>query len=458
MTFHKLCTITVMFCSISWIIRAQDPPRWQATMSIGAHAEARSELIEIRRGETLSVLHPIGRGIEIYIHNAAKLLLAKEEDFRSERFRFQAPENDRMYVFARNMSDSPVALQVEVFAALPLSEHRAVLPESAVVKVYYAADRALSGDPDDPFSTDPAPSDSIQYGLCNVIIPRNHKMGELEGPSIWRLEFSPDAEKHISIVGRPVVAASDGAFFSQLKQEFGSEQSRQALVFVHGFATEFLEAARRTAQLNYDLGLGTVPILYSWATKGTISPFAYNHDVRNADLTATRFQRFLIDLAQRANVQTIHIIAHSMGNRVLSRALADMGAAQINAHLRQVALLAPDIDANLFRQLSERMRSAAGNIALYASSRDAALMASELWSSYPRAGQGGEKVVVVPGIDTIDATNVDLDWLGLFHGYYADSRSVIGDMYEFFRGNPPDHRHGLFQTSKDGAQYWAFKQ
>jgi esterase/lipase superfamily enzyme len=458
MMFHRLCTTIAIFCSISCILRADDSPRWQTTISIGSHSETRSEIIEVDRGETISVLHPIGRGIEVYVHNEAKLLLAKEEDLRSERFRFQAPEKDHLYVFARNLLDLPVVLKIEVYSALPFGEHRTVLPDSAVVKVYYAADRALTGDPDDPFGTDPAPDGSISYGLCNVIIPRNHKMGELEGPSIWRLEFRPDADKHISIVGRPVIAASHAAFFNQLKQEFGFEQSKPALVFVHGFATEFLEAARRTAQLNYDLGLGTVPILYSWATKGTISPFAYNHDVRNADLTAMRLQRFLIDLSQRAGVQSIFVIAHSMGNRVLSRALADMGAAQIKSHLQQVALLAPDIDANLFRQLSVRMRSSVGKIALYASSRDAALMASELWSSYPRAGQGGEKVVVVPGIDTIDATNVDVDWLGLFHGYYADSRSVIGDLYEFFRGSPPSRRHGLFQMSRDGAQYWAFKQ
>lgn len=432
-----------------------EPARLRFTLSVAAHAEARSKVFGIHRGETVSVEHKAAPHLEIYIHNSDKVLLAKDSEGRAEVFEWQAPDNMQAYVFVRNISDPAGTVNIEVSQPSALGENRAVLPDAAVIKVYFAADRKLTGDADDPFGTDPSVG-ALQYGVCNVSIPRNHKMGELEGPVIWKLEFRPDRDKHIFVVGRPVIAP-EGAFFNTLKNEFAQSKERQALVFVHGFNTEFLEAVRRTAQLNYDLGLGTIPVLYSWASKGSISPFAYTHDVRNADLSSTRFQQFLLDLAQRGNVQTIHVIAHSMGNRVLSQALAKIGA-NSPAHIRQVALMAPDIDADLFRQLAGQMRAAAEKITLYASSRDAALIVSEWWASYPRAGEGGEKIVVAPGIDTIDATNVDSNFLGLFHGYYADSRTVIGDMYELFHGKQPLSRFGLFETSRNGVTYWAFKQ
>ncbi len=45
--------------------------------------------------------------------------------------------------------------------------------------------------------------------------------------------------------------------------------------------------------------------------------------------------------------------------------------------------------------------------------------------------------LVLPGIDTINVTNVDLTMLG--HGYVAEARDVLTDMHALItRGAPPD--------------------
>lgn len=103
----------------------------------------------------------------------------------------------------------------------------------------------------------------MEYGLCRVSIPRDHKMGELEGPSIWRLEFTPNPAKHVAVVGAPI-SASERQFFTQLKAKISGSKEKQTLIFIHGFNTTFTGAARRTAQMAYGLGFDGTTMFYSW--------------------------------------------------------------------------------------------------------------------------------------------------------------------------------------------------
>jgi esterase/lipase superfamily enzyme len=204
-------------------------------------------------------------------------------------------------------------------------------------------------------------------------------------------------------------------------------------VFVHGYNVAFDDAVRRTAQLSYDLGFKGPAVAFSWPSQAALT--GYNRDARNVELSAESLRSVLTDLATRANVKRIHVIAHSMGNR---------------------ALVAPDIDAELFRRLARQFPSSVGPVTLYASSRDAALIASQKLAGYPRAGQGGQDIVVVPGLDTVDASAVDTSLTGLNHSYYADASQMLSDLFAFFKGNPASKRFGLRAAQgKDGA-YWVF--
>lgn len=61
---------------------------------------------------------------------------------------------------------------------------------------------------------------------------------------------------------------------------------------------------------------------------------------------------------------------------------------------------------------------------------------------------------VVPGIDTVNVTDVDLTLLG--HGYVADARTVLNDMYALItQGTAPERRFGLRPTKNElGEQFW----
>jgi esterase/lipase superfamily enzyme len=148
-----------------------------------------------------------------------------------------------------------------------------------------------------------------------------------------------------------------------------------------------------------------------------------------------------------------------MGGRVLAAAMEQLDrAGQLkNATLGQMAFLAPDIDAELFRNAAARITAAATRVTLYASSNDTALALARRVSGYPRAGEAGPGIVVVSGLQTIDASDVDTSALGLSHSYFADNSTVLSDLFGLLRGRSPDERFGLTPVRTSGGTYWRFK-
>jgi esterase/lipase superfamily enzyme len=339
----------------------------------------------------------------------------------------------------------------EDFELVPRNAHQ--LDEKfAVMKVFYATDRIKTKE--GRFGADPASNDGFTMGLAQVSIPHDHRMGEIEQPTWIRFEFKQDPTEHVVVI--TMTDQSKAQFYSGLRSVVATSKEKQVLVFIHGFNVGFEDALRRTAQIAYDLKFDGAPVLYSWPSKGVLSPLAYVQDQRNADLSSYHLASFLRELRASSGADSITLIAHSMGNRLLASALNqifnDKEFAPTTA-FRHVALMAPDIDAEQFKRLAEAIKSTAGDITLYCSSRDEALRAAAEYAGYPRAGQG---VLIIPGIYTIDASDVDTSLLGAFHQYYADNGAIISDLYYLIRGNSPDQRARLRVRRLGASIYWHF--
>ncbi|MFZ2407417.1 MAG: alpha/beta fold hydrolase [Methylobacter sp.] len=245
-------------------------------------------------------------------------------------------------------------------------------------------------------------------------------------------------------------------FFSSLRSQIKNSKEKQAFVFVHGYNVSFEDAARRTAQMAYDLGFDGAPIFFSWPSQDKTA--AYTVDEANQEWAVPHLKTFLTGVSSRTGAKKIYLIAHSMGTRALSAALREMANERPNHRLfKEVVLAAPDIDAEVFqRDIFPKIQPLAGRITLYASSKDKALQASKLVHAYSRAGESEiNRLVIAPGLDTVDASLVDTSFLG--HSYYADNRSVISDLYYLLsNGNPPGQRN-LLEKNRKSQKYWAFK-
>jgi esterase/lipase superfamily enzyme len=325
----------------------------------------------------------------------------------------------------------------------------------ATIRVFFATDRNQTGKtkPSEVFGSGRS---NLTYGTCEVSIPRDHRMGELESPSVWRLEFREVPEKHVVLLS--VAIAQKDKFFEDLVSRVRSSRTRSSFLFVHGYNVTFANAARRTAQITYDLGFEGAPVFYSWPSQGTLA--AYTIDEQNVEWTKTNLKVFLADFFARSDAENVYLIAHSMGNRALTRAVPELLSERpdLQSRLKEVILTAPDIDADVFkREIAPALAASRRPVTLYASSADVALMASKKVHGYPRAGDSGRGLVIVPGIETIDATKVDTSLLG--HSYFAEERSVLADMFHIIRdGQRANLRFGLLPVDTQGGRYWTFKQ
>jgi len=337
---------------------------------------------------------------------------------------------------------------------VPKDEGKAEFPEGYVrVKVFYATDRNPTGtrEPAYFYGGERAIDERVSYGFCYVSIPRDHRMGALETPSILKFEVRKDPEKHVVLLS--VTEKSYDGFFNALSKRVVRSKGREAFVFIHGYDVTFEDAARRTAQLSYDLAFDGAPILYSWPSRGCIS--CYSADEATAEWTTPHLKKFLEDVAAKSQATTVYLIAHSMGNRALARALHSIATEQRTSPLprfQQIVLAAPDIDLGVFTQLAEAMKKASNHITLYFSSADKALDLSKWIHIYPRAGT----FAIIPGVDTIDVSALDTGFLS--HSYFGENKSVISDIFRIMKfGKPPNERCGIVPKLVGSEQYWAFE-
>jgi esterase/lipase superfamily enzyme len=326
----------------------------------------------------------------------------------------------------------------------------------AVVKVFYATDRNLtnSSKPSGMYGSNRAPV--TYYGTCEVSIPRDHRMGELESPSILRFEFREDPKKHVVLLKVSVYDKSK--YFTEIAGRIHESSSNSAFLFVHGYNVTFEEAARRTAQISYDLGFDGAPVFYSWPSQGTVP--GYPVDETNVNWSKTNIKHFLEDFVTRSDAQNIYLIAHSMGNRALTLALGSLFSerSDLRQRFQEIILTAPDIDAEVFkRDIAPKIVGTKPCVTLYASSEDKALLASKKFHGYPRAGDAESGLVIVPGIETIDATDVDTSFLG--HSYFAETKSVLADMFYLIHGGVrANQRFSLMPVEISTGRYWKFKK
>jgi esterase/lipase superfamily enzyme len=298
-------------------------------------------------------------------------------------------------------------------------------------------------------------TNTIRYGRCDVFVPESHQIGSIGSSVLRRLLTRTD--DRLKIHGTVEAAAAD--MWSGLQTQLASAQPgrRHAVVFIHGYNVSFEEAALRAAQMGFDLGVEAMAF-FSWPSKGTLQ--GYLADGSSIEASENAITNFLVSFANNVDAEAIHVIAHSMGNRGVLRAVNQIAArAELRAGKRfdQFVLAAADVDADTFRALAKAYSEVSRRTTLYVSSRDRALSLSSFLSDYARIGFW-PPVAIVPGIDTVSVSDVDLSQLG--HGYVAEARDVLGDLHQLlFTGLPPERRFSVREAKTDADErYWTIRR
>ena len=323
------------------------------------------------------------------------------------------------------------------------------------IPVSFATDRNDTNDSDlnDRFGGERA---ELQYGRTVVSIPYTHKLGEIERPSYWKLEFSEDPKKHVMMQSLQKQNKDD--FFNQMKARI-AKNGKSTFLFVHGYNVTFADAAMRTAQITFDLQFSGEPVFYSWPSQGSTT--SYTVDEANIEWARLNMKHFLKDYLTRTEADDVYLVAHSMGNRGLTKALIELmnENPELKDKITEVILAAPDIDADVFRRdiAPQMVKKIAKPITLYVSSDDLALIASRKVHGNKRAGDAGKGVVIVKGVETIDASGVDTSFLS--HSYFATTGTIIADILDLMKsGKRAPDRETLERVSRENVIYWKVKQ
>lgn len=325
--------------------------------------------------------------------------------------------------------------------------------EGVVFPVWYATNRKLESSK--KFCSER--NSTLTYGKVGVLVPKTHRYGEI-GTSIFkrlaRLSFADD-----KLIMRSNDILTQDEFWRGINVEHQAyrdgERPVDALIFIHGYNVSFENAAIRAAQLGCDLKINGVTSFYSWPSKGAID--GYLSDAAAIEASEKFISDYLVNFVRKSGADRVNIIAHSMGNRGLLRALQRIGSsAEIKSEfkLNQIFLAAPDIDRDLFIDMAHLYGMHSCRTTLYASPADMALHLSSEIHKAPRAGYY-HPYTVASGVDTIGVPDFDLDFLG--HGYFAQAEALLTDIFTLITSDTdPSKRPRLLSEKIDGSIIWKF--
>ena len=268
------------------------------------------------------------------------------------------------------------------------------------------------------------------------------------------------------------VLGSDNSF-EEMRKSGASGDTSDILVYLHGAANSFEDAAETSAfmsELYSDSDLPICPFFFSYPANGKSDPINYFSDRDDAGLSgaaaARSFGKLVAYLAKRSTEdrcgQNVHLLAHSLGNFALRKAVESIfgNAAYRPIRLFKSVILAgadDDVDtldnANKMRSLTRLT----DEIVVYYDTNDKLLRLSDA-VHMDRLGQKGPRPFpghLVNGckLSIVDCSKVkfDLDDDRQRHRHFIKSQAVVDDIRAVLSGAvpsgriPDSHREGFFE-------------
>ena len=349
------------------------------------------------------------------------------------------------------------------------------------IRVWYGTNRELElgaptgiADTKDVLEGTGANADELQLGRADVWLPKLVEEGGSrtrgETPHVQGSAPSDTDKLAEYVFLTRITTGGKESFTATLQDAIYYDGSDAILLFVHGFNVAFDEALVRAAQLSNDLSRDDaydvgIPVLYSWPSAGSVSLEDYQGDRDRSIASAPHLEAFLDLITEDIDVQRINIIAHSMGNRVLTKALEDYASDYLVQHGRddlefRILLVAADVERDVFDEANGVFDNLDANVTIYTSDTDRALHVSEIVNRKARLGDTDTDKPYIrsaQNYQTIDATAVTTQLFGIGHNYYSDNPTILWDMMCTIGETRPQDRAleiARYGGLPDGDQYY----
>lgn len=214
-------------------------------------------------------------------------------------------------------------------------------------------------------------SEEVRFALYTVSVPKDRSLGQITWPPRHG-KVDPLTQ---FVTADEEVFQTKGAFRAKLRKDLALHDG-EAVIFVHGYNTNFAEGVYRVAQFAHDLELPGSVVEYSWPSAGAALGYAYDRDSASA---ARDGLEDLIHEVAAAGARRIVLVAHSMGAGILMEALRSAALRGDQRTLRLVSgliLISPDIDVDVFREEARSIGTLPQPFVIFGSSHDKVLRLS----------------------------------------------------------------------------------
>jgi esterase/lipase superfamily enzyme/outer membrane protein OmpA-like peptidoglycan-associated protein len=321
----------------------------------------------------------------------------------------------------------------------------------------------------------------LRRGVAVIRVPRERQRGEVARPGWVRITLERATKSSVAVVlgvppveaanlltefsyARPIEELSASQFAEELRSAVAASKSKTAVLYVHGYANDFTDAAFRTAQFTYDLGgpdYDVVPLMFSWPSDPGLVNMDYDEARRRVSFAGFDLARFLEEVVAATDIGTIHLVAHSMGAEVLGQAMLKLGVERLSAsrdgvtrrpQFRQIVFAAPDVTARIFEDFIEPAIQSDHMVTTYGTGKDIALRLSTYKNHDARAGSVGIRDVRPKCVDTIDVSSVAASGIG--HSTWAEAQPVLDDIRLVLRYGIDASSRGLQARRLAGGTIW----
>lgn len=181
-------------------------------------------------------------------------------------------------------------------------------------------------------------------------------------------------------------------FIAEVQKQVQASPLRSLLINVNGFREGFPSALRKTAFLGHVLDIDTPVLVFDWPGDQGSTPPGYWRARRIAVASGAELAQTLELIIRQVRPDRLWLVANSMGAEVVAHAFsilyrqADLSDGQ--TEIENVVLTAPDVDISAFRdRFKQEITALAGNLTVYVSSNDRALLLSRIINRERRLGQ-----------------------------------------------------------------------
>ena len=264
-------------------------------------------------------------------------------------------------------------------------------------------------------------------------------------------------------------------FIAEVQKQVQASPLRSLLINVNGFRERFPSALRKTAFLSHVLDIDTPVLVFDWPGDQGSTPPGYWRARRIAAASGAELAQTLELIIRQVRPDRLWLVANSMGAEVVAHAFsilyrqADLSDAQ--TEIENVVLTAPDVDVSEFRdRFKQEITALAGNLTVYVSSNDRALLLSRIINRERRLGQS----TLNPGnpdqynaaegfLDMVERQNARITMVDVtpvnrtrnFHNFSLETPEFFNDLYlRLINVDYPRSRPIYRIETAGGKVYW----